>query len=91
MWISRKEWQEVQDRLKAVENRLRELSYMVHDATEVTVYAKPTGPYYPGINVDKTEIPISSVLYNLMEKLGLELVYVKGQPTRADLQTKKPA
>ena len=51
MWISRKEWQEVQDRLKAVENRLRELSYVVHDATEVT----------------------------------------EGQPTRADLQTKKPA
>ena len=87
MWISRKAWQDVQDRLKAVEKRHRELSELLHDATEIVVYDRHNTPsLLYGTNTPNHAARITSVVEKIMRHIGMELVYVKGEPTRAELK-----
>ena len=90
MWISRKEFDALADKVAKLEKRQDETERNFPDSTHITVF-KDYGIYYwPSIGHMKSErIKISTIIYRILDKLGLDLKYQDGSPAKVEI-TDKP-
>ncbi len=75
MWVSRDEWNNMKERIAALERRPTSPAITVYDYEQ-------SGYGYP---IDNQQITHERVLKSIMSKLGMELKYVRGQPARIDV------
>lgn len=81
MWISKKELARLQDRIAALEAKGGPTITVYDQETLRAMQASGFGSMY-GYPIPKQEIAISDVVKRILEKLGMELKFVKGQPDR---------
>jgi hypothetical protein len=90
MWINRKEWRDL--KAEVAELRRQHESHVV-DVCNFIVYdpvalkqRRDFGDFYSPI--PKQRIAVRTVVERILDKLGMELVYVEGQPARVNVQAK---
>lgn len=84
MWISREELERLKDRVAILERRPTQEKFTVYDPTQ----AHAVLHYGYMSSIDKQEIPVQTVVQRILDKLGMRLEYVKGQPARIEVADK---
>lgn len=86
MWISRQKWEAMEKRVAALEAT----SSLHSEWLNFAVYSKPRD-LFPTISFYYHETPeyisVKEVVTKIMERLGIELKYVKGERARVDVLT----
>ena len=86
MWVSKAEWQRMKERVKELESRASQATSYAH----FTIYQKSDiTTFYPySGSLDSQYISVKDVIEKILDKLGMELTYVSGEPKRVEM-TKK--
>ena len=81
MWIRRKEFNAIVKRVNDLERRNE--TFTVYDSAQAKA-ALQFGGY--GYQIDKQEIPVKTVVARILDRLGMSLEYIKGQPARIEIK-----
>lgn len=101
MWISRKEFRALKDEVAELKRRHESHVVDVADNRNFTVYEPKAlkeaqdysrlmghyGHFMPSIPSQR--MSVKDVLGKVLDKLGMELVYVEGQPTKVEMREKE--
>ena len=86
MWVSKAKWEEMEKRLKALEDRKYDDRF--------TVYKKMDPMYmsvYSWHNWPSADITVKALVEKILEKLGMELAYIEGKPETVEMVKAKKA
>ena len=93
MWISRKEFKALTARVEELETWKHAHLYGVGNAHYFTVYGPRPEDYlyrpYGHAPYPHKDIAVKGVIEHILDHLGIELVYVEGQPAKVEF-AKKP-
>ena len=93
MWVSRKEWDKLQERLRIVEQGGATVGgsdvFTVYDQETVDAAMRCGGFMYPWHMADKQIVTVKEAVEKILAHLGLQLTYVKGTPTTTALEKVK--
>lgn len=79
MWIRRTEFDALVKRVNDLERRKE--TFTVYDAVQAQAYLNLGF----GRPIDSQEIPVKTVVERIMDKLGMRLEYIRGQPARVEI------
>jgi hypothetical protein len=96
MWISGKEYERITDKLKKLEDRLQAFESDVVQCRNFTVYSKEQKEWVVGYgggwySPASQQIAVKDVVSRILDKLGIELIYVAGKPAAVEMQPSQSA
>ena len=90
MWVSRTKLESLERRLEKLENAVR-----YDESTDFTVYdpvqLEASRHGYYGQSIAAQKISVKDVVAKILDKLGMKMEYVMGQPARVNITEQPPA
>ena len=80
MWVSRREFDSLRDRVKKIEDSTR-----YDDPNYITVYNLVPGGWPYGYPIPSQRIAVKDLIMRVLNHLGMGLKYREGQPAGVDL------
>mgnify|MGYP001617423515 CR=1 FL=1 len=89
MWVSRKEFKQLSDRVVELESRHKSIERDLSGTTHLTVYKDtPYGLYTWPCSIPSERISVHTLIYRILDKIGMELKYQDGAPAAVQMLDK---
>ena len=78
MWVSKKKWNDLQERFSNLENRCKDMQYAISAVEKMTIFEQGRSIFLPYDVRRRSEIRIHSVILELCRRMGIRLEYKAG-------------